>query len=62
VARILSVNRLSATETDAVTPELLVTAAPSRFSATAELLFGEALPEPTVVALWDGAAGCGAAS
>ena len=62
VARILSVNRLSAAERGAVTPELLVTAAPSRFSATAELLFGEALPEPTVVALWDGAAGCGAAA
>jgi glutamate racemase len=60
VARILSVNRLGAEGDAAVAPELLVTAAPQRFSATAELLFGEALPEPTVVALWDSAAVSGA--
>jgi glutamate racemase len=62
VARILSVNRLGAEGGAAVAPELLVTAAPQRFSATAELLFGESLPEPTVVALWDSAAVSGAVS
>ncbi|MGH7723723.1 MAG: glutamate racemase [Candidatus Dormibacteria bacterium] len=61
VARILAVNRLRAEGSAAAGPELLVTAAPRRFSATAELLFGEALPPPAVVALWDGAAFLGAA-
>jgi glutamate racemase len=56
VARILAVNRLGAAGAGTAAPELLVTAAPQRFSATAELLFGEALPPPTVVALWDSAA------
>jgi hypothetical protein len=31
----------------------MVTGSPQRFTATAELLFGDALPEPTVVPLWD---------
>ncbi|HEY8755110.1 MAG TPA: glutamate racemase [Candidatus Dormibacteraeota bacterium] len=61
VARILSVNRLGASGAGAAAPVLLVTAAPQRFSATAELLFGEALPQPTVVELWDSAAVFGAA-
>ena len=43
-------------------PELLVTAQPRRFSDTAALLFGEALPQPTVVALWDSATVAGATS
>ena len=55
VARILAVNRLGAEGDAQPLPELLVTAAPQRFSDTAELLFGEALPPPTVVALWDSA-------
>jgi glutamate racemase len=61
VARILAVNRLGAAGADAAAPELLVTAAPQRFSETAELLFGEALPPPTVVALWDSVAVSGVA-
>jgi glutamate racemase len=61
VARILAVNRLGAGDRTSTPPDLLVTAAPRRFAATAELLFGEALPEPTVVPLWDTAA-TGAAS
>jgi glutamate racemase len=56
VARILAVNRIGASGTTALPPELLVTAAPRRFSETAELLFGDHLPEPTVVGLWDAAA------
>jgi glutamate racemase len=55
VARILAVNRLGAEGDAQQLPDLLVTAAPQRFSDTAELLFGEALPPPTVVALWDSA-------
>ncbi len=55
VARILAVNRLEAGEGTSPTPELLVTAAPRQFSDTAELLFGDRLPEPTVVDLWAGA-------
>jgi glutamate racemase len=55
VARILAVNRLGAEGDAHPLPELLVTAAPQRFSDTAALLFGEALPPPTVVALWDSA-------
>jgi glutamate racemase len=55
VARILAVNRLEAGEGVSPTPELLVTAAPRQFSDTAELLFGDRLPEPTVVDLWAGA-------
>ena len=54
VARILAVNRLGAGERAASPPQLLVTAAPRRFTATAELLFGDALPEPTVVSLFEG--------
>jgi glutamate racemase len=61
VARILAVNRLGAGDQVAEVPELFVTAAPQRFSDTAALLFGEALPEPTLVSLWDGAAVAGAA-
>ncbi|MDQ6715328.1 MAG: glutamate racemase [Actinomycetota bacterium] len=62
VARILAVNRLGA-DSAAVSPvpELLVTGAPRRFSDSAELLFGDPLPEPTVVALWDSAGVSGGA-
>ncbi len=56
VTRILAVNRLNATGEAAETPELMVTAFPGRFSESAELLFGERLPAPTVVDLWDEAA------
>jgi len=61
VERILSVNRLAATGEDAPPPQLLVTAAPRRFTDTAELLFGDPLPEPTVIELWDAATVSGAA-
>jgi glutamate racemase len=60
VVRILAVNRLAAGGDVEVAPELLVTAAPRRFAATAELLFGGALPEPTLLPLWDEAALSGA--
>jgi glutamate racemase len=53
VVRILAVNRLSATGDAAPAPQLLVTAAPRRFSDTAELLFGDRIAEPTVVELWE---------
>jgi glutamate racemase len=59
VARILAVNRLAATAAAAPAPELFVTAAPDRFSEAAELLFGDRLPAPTVVHLWDEAATTG---
>jgi glutamate racemase len=62
VARILAVNRLGAGDGPSMLPELLVTAQPRRFSDTAALLFGEALPRPTVVALWDSATVAGATS
>jgi glutamate racemase len=53
VRRILDVNRLeSGGGADAGDPVLLVTADPKRFSATAAMLFGEQLPEPTVIDLW----------
>jgi glutamate racemase len=60
VVRILAVNRLAADGDAEVAPELVVTAAPRRFAATAELLFGGALPEPTLLPLWDEAALSGA--
>lgn len=53
VARILAVNRLGAGAAAPPPPELFVTAAPRRFAATAELLFRGALPEPTLLPLWD---------
>jgi glutamate racemase len=55
VARILSVNRLEAGGEASPEPQLLVTAAPRQFSDTAELLFGDPLPPPTVVDLWTSA-------
>jgi glutamate racemase len=61
VARILAVNRIGATGAGAAAPALLVTAAPERFSETAELLFGDRLPDPVVVDLWDEASLSGAA-
>jgi glutamate racemase len=61
VVRILAVNRLAAAGTGPVVPELLVTAAPQRFAATAELLFSGSLPEPTLLPLWDEATVFGAA-
>ncbi|MBJ7609606.1 MAG: glutamate racemase [Candidatus Dormibacteraeota bacterium] len=60
VGRILTVNRLGAGGEATVAPVLLVTAAPQRFAASAELLFGGSLPEPTLVPLWDAAALSGA--
>jgi glutamate racemase len=60
VVRILAVNRLATGGDAAVAPELLVTAAPRRFAMTAELLFGGALPEPTLLPLWDEAVLTGA--
>ncbi|MEO8899720.1 MAG: glutamate racemase [Candidatus Dormibacter sp.] len=56
VVRILAVNRLAAGSAADLAPELLVTAAPRRFAATAELLFGGTLPEPELLPLWDEAA------
>ncbi len=53
VARILAVNRIAADGVASFPPVLLVTAAPRRFSDEAELLFGERLPEPTTVHLWN---------
>jgi glutamate racemase len=53
VVRILAVNRLVAGGQEQVAPELLVTAEPRRFASVAELLFRGALPEPTLVPLWD---------
>ncbi|MBJ7595432.1 MAG: glutamate racemase [Candidatus Dormibacteraeota bacterium] len=61
VERILAANRLAASGDVAPAPQLLVTAEPRRFSDTAELLFGDALPQPTVVALWASADLSGAA-
>ncbi len=55
VARILAVNRLEAGDGALSEPQLLVTAAPRQFSDTAALLFGDPLPPPTVVDLWEGA-------
>ncbi len=55
VARILSVNRLEAAGEGSPSPDLLVTAAPRQFIETAQLLFGDRLPQPTVVDLWAGA-------
>ena len=60
VGRILAANRLEGGGADAGPPRLLVTAEPERFAASAELLFGGSLPEPTVVPLWDAAALSGA--
>lgn len=60
VVRILEVNRLAAGGAGPVAPELLVTAAPQRFATTAELLFRGALPEPTLLPLWDEAVLSGA--
>ncbi len=61
VARILGANRLEATGGGVAAPRLLVTGAPRQFSDTAELLFGDPLPQPTVVDLWAGADVSGAA-
>ena len=55
VARILAANRLDAAPGAAAPPMLMVTAQPRRFADMARLLFGEALPEPSVVPLWDSA-------
>ncbi|MDQ6847666.1 MAG: glutamate racemase [Candidatus Dormibacteraeota bacterium] len=52
VERILVANRLAASGGVAPAPQLLVTAEAQRFSDTAELLFGDPLPQPTVVGLW----------
>ena len=56
VSRILATNRLESVNASPAPPTMLVTASPERFAATAELLFGDTLPRPEVVALWDPAA------
>jgi glutamate racemase len=55
VKRIVKVNRLESGVVDAGQPRLLTTAAPERFARAAALLFGEELPAPEVVPLWDDA-------
>lgn len=62
VERILAVNRLSAGDAPAPAPRLSVTADPQRFIATAQLLFGEPLPAPDVLPLWDAPAAVAVAS
>ena len=52
VERILAVNRLEGAGEGSL--DVFVTAAPHTFQETAALLFGEQLPEPEVVPLWDG--------
>lgn len=61
VVRILAVNRLGGAGAETVAPRLLVTADPERFTAMAERLFGDALPEPEVLPLWDADAVLGVA-
>jgi glutamate racemase len=53
VKRIVKVNRLESGLDDGGPPRLLTTAEPERFARVAALLFGEALPPPEVVPLWD---------
>jgi glutamate racemase len=53
VERILAVNRLEGSG-DQGSLDVFVTAAPHTFQETAALLFGEQLPEPELVPLWDG--------
>jgi glutamate racemase len=50
VRRIIDVNRIGATAGDGGVVEVLVTADPQRFAATAERFFSEALPEPREIA------------
>jgi glutamate racemase len=61
VARILAVNRLEGGGGDSPEPQLMVTAAPRQFNDASELLFGDRLPQPTVVDLWADADVLGAA-
>jgi glutamate racemase len=51
VSRVIAVNHLEAGGEESVSPppELMVTADPGRFSATATRLFDEALPDPRLV-------------
>jgi glutamate racemase len=53
VERILAVNRLEGADGQG-SLDVFVTAAPHTFQETAALLFGEQLPEPELVRLWDG--------
>ncbi len=53
VKRIVKVNRLESGVAGAGQPRLLTTAAPERFARAAALLFGDELPAPEVVPLWD---------
>ena len=53
VKRIVKVNRLDSGAADAGAPELLTTAEPQRFARVASLFYGEELPAPQVVPLWD---------
>ena len=55
VERIVAVNRLASGLADAGPPQLLTTADPERFARAASLLFGETLPAPQTVPLWDNA-------
>jgi glutamate racemase len=50
VRRIIDVNRLGAVSGDGGVEEVLVTADPQRFAATAERFFAESLPEPREIA------------
>jgi glutamate racemase len=50
VRRIIDVNRLGATAGDGGVEDVLVTADPGRFAATAARLFAETLPEPREIA------------
>jgi len=53
VKRIVKVNRLESGLADGGPPRLLTTADPERFARVAALFFGEELPMPEVVPLWD---------
>jgi glutamate racemase len=53
VTRILAANRLGSGSATTAEPDLLVTADPDRFAASAELLFGGSLPQPRLLPLWD---------
>lgn len=62
VERILTVNRLEGGHAPAPAPRLSVTADPGRFEAVAALFFGEPLPPPDVIPLWEGEQGVAVAS
>jgi len=53
VKRIVEVNRLESGAADGEPPTLITTAEPERFARAAALLFGDELPAPRTVPLWD---------